>query len=389
MTKGTVACTELAESWEAGRDLAQQIMAQVGAAPDVIFLFATQSYQYEALLSALKSECHPRFLLGCAAYSTYTRTAVGTSFACAAALRSDDFLFSLTVGRNIDLDPREAARQVIEGFQGWEHPEYRFRTAILFMDVINVFMDDFVKALTHSTHGNYQFFGCGAAENGQQKYAPVFAGEQALGNSVVALEVLSHKPLGIGSRHAWIPATPSMQAITENGGTLLKSLDGRPALEVFREYAQLNELDFPEHSLLPFFLHNMLGVETGKGYQRLRLPLMLNDEGVLTSSSPIPSYAKVCIMKSTFASVLRTVEITARSALNNLYGSRPALALYVDCRASSLRLAGDYSELLRVVCNRLPHTPFAGCNIYGQIVRSQGQYSGFHNCTPSICLFPE
>ena len=32
---------------------------------------------------------------------------------------------------------------------------------------------------------------------------------------------------------------------------------------------------------------------------------------------------------------------------------------------------------------------FAGCNTYGQIARSDGQFSGFHNCTAVVCVFPE
>jgi hypothetical protein len=36
----------------------------------------------------------------------------------------------------------------------------------------------------------------------------------------------------------------------------------------------------------------------------------------------------------------------------------------------------------------LGHAKFAGCNTYGQIARVEGQFSGFHNCTATVCVFP-
>jgi hypothetical protein len=34
-------------------------------------------------------------------------------------------------------------------------------------------------------------------------------------------------------------------------------------------------------------------------------------------------------------------------------------------------------------------TEYAGCNTYGQIARTERQFSGFHNCTAVVCVIPE
>jgi hypothetical protein len=46
---------------------------------------------------------------------------------------------------------------------------------------------------------------------------------------------------------------------------------------------------------------------------------------------------------------------------------------------------------LRVGCRakELDSAPFAGFNSYGQIVRADGQFGGFHNCTAVVCVFPD
>jgi hypothetical protein len=41
------------------------------------------------------------------------------------------------------------------------------------------------------------------------------------------------------------------------------------------------------------------------------------------------------------------------------------------------------------VAKGLDDVPFAGFNSYGQIVRAEGQFSGFHNCTAVVCVFPD
>jgi hypothetical protein len=44
---------------------------------------------------------------------------------------------------------------------------------------------------------------------------------------------------------------------------------------------------------------------------------------------------------------------------------------------------------LDAVAAELGGAPFAGFNSYGQIVRADGQFSGFHNCTAVVCVLPD
>jgi hypothetical protein len=37
-----------------------------------------------------------------------------------------------------------------------------------------------------------------------------------------------------------------------------------------------------------------------------------------------------------------------------------------------------------MVAESLAGAPFVGCNTYGQIARSDSQFSGFHNCTAVV-----
>jgi hypothetical protein len=70
-------------------------------------------------------------------------------------------------------------------------------------------------------------------------------------------------------------------------------------------------------------------------------------------------------------------------------GHTPKAALFFDCVATRLRLGQDFGHELDAVARELHSAPFAGFNSYGQIVRAEGQFSGFHNCTAVVCVFPD
>jgi hypothetical protein len=70
-------------------------------------------------------------------------------------------------------------------------------------------------------------------------------------------------------------------------------------------------------------------------------------------------------------------------------GGVPKAALFFDCVATRLRLGDRFGAELGAVAEELGDLPFAGFNSYGQIVRSEGQFSGFHNCTAVVCVLPD
>ena len=57
--------------------------------------------------------------------------------------------------------------------------------------------------------------------------------------------------------------------------------------------------------------------------------------------------------------------------------------------ATRLRLGHDFGHELAAVGEALGDAPFVGFNSYGQIVRSDGQFSGFHNCTAVVLVLPD
>lgn len=388
MTESAVVYTREQDAVAAGRDLAGRIAkALPGAPPDAVVLFAAPGYEHAQLLRALSDGCKPRHLVGASSAGEFTDDVRGEGLACALALRSGDLLFSAAVARGLSQDRAVAASRLVSGFKGMQQKTHLFRAALVMTDALAGHADDLVEKLTVATASKYQFFGGGAGDNAQFRRTRVFHGVEALDDAAVALEMLSEKPIGVGVGHGWKPAGPPLR-VTEASGLRLVSLNGAPAVEAFEEHAARTGKAFDPREPLPFFLHNILGIDTGSGH-RLRVPLSVDaDTGAVLCAAEIPEGATVHVMRTDADSAVEAAENAGKAALAGLGGHKPQVALFFDCVATRLRMGDVFGLEIEGITRSLGDASLVGCNTHGQIARAPGQFGGFHNCTAVVCMLP-
>jgi hypothetical protein len=294
--------------------------------------------------------------------------------------------FSVGLGQGVSTDPADAAKQAVEGFRGLGNSVLPFRSALVMTDALAGHAAALVEQLTVRTGGNYRFFGGGAGDDGRFQTTHVFVGTRAYTNAVAALEILSRKPLGIGVAHGWEPGSRGFR-VTEANAAQLVSLDGAPAVEAFEQYARETGQKFDRQDPLPFFLHNVLGIQ-GEGQHRLRVPLGVAADGSIMCAANVPEGAIVHIMKTSTASAVQAARHATEAAIGALGGERPGAAFVFDCVATRLRMGREFEDELQACAKLLAPAGFVGCNTYGQIARAEGQFSGFHNCTAVVCVLP-
>jgi hypothetical protein len=326
-------------------------------------------------------------MVGCSSAGEFTDGVKGEGMACAVALRSPDMRFSHAVGRGLSHDRARAASDLVSSFTGMTTLDYPYRSAIVLADALAGYTDDLIEKLTVLTAGTYQFVGGGAGDDAQFQRTHVFHGTEPISDAVVALEILSHRPIGIGASHGWEPASDAMR-VTEADGMRVISLNATPTVEIFQEHAEATEQRFDLSDPLPFFLDNVIGIDTGHGF-KLRVPSAVNPDGSIAFAVDVPAGSIVRIMTSSNTLTTAAASIAVDSALRQINGGNPAVALFFDCVATRLRLGKDFGFELDTVRHALGETSFVGCNTYGQIVRADGQFSGFHNCTAVVCIIPE
>ncbi len=388
MTETYTALTTQPDSAQAGMELGLAIRkAFHGAVPDAVMVFASAQHDYARLLEALAEEAGTRVIAGSSSAGEFSNASSGEGHVSALAIRSNSMRFSLGLGRNLSSDPIAAARAAASKFSGIANLQMPYRAALVMTDALAGHADAVVEELTVATGGNYRFFGGGAGDDGRFQKTHVFAGTEAVTDAVVSLEVLSMQPVGVGVSHGWIPAGVGLR-VTEVDGARLMSLNGNPAVDVIEDHARATGQHFNRADPLPFFLHNILGIQS-QGEYRLRVPLALNEDGSVQCAAEIPQGSIVHIMKTTAESAVLAAEQATRAALGAINGLRPGAALVFDCVATRLRLGRAFDDELRACADLLAPAGFVGCNTYGQIARSEGQFGGFHNCTAVVCVFPE
>lgn len=388
MTQVAIAQTDRVDG-DAGLHLGRQIREQLAGPPDALIVFASPRNDHGALLRALAESAGTDTIVGCSSAGEFTRDAAGEGLTNVTAIRAPNMRFAAAVGTGLSVRPAEAARTIAGAFRGAETLDLPFRAALVLVDALAGHAEELIDALTVETGGGYRFFGGGAGDDARFQRTFVFCGTGVHTDAAVSLEILSRTPLGIGARHGWSPATPPMR-VTDASAAEVVSLDVAPAAETFAGHAARTAQRFDRDNPMPFFLHNILGVATAKGH-KLRVPLGVSKAGGVLCAAEIPEGATACIMSTGGGDAAEAAAEAARDAVEQVTreGGVPRAALFFDCVATRLRLGQEFGQELRAVSDALGGVPFAGFNSYGQIVRADGQFSGFHNCTAVVCVLPD
>lgn len=386
MTKTATAYSNERDPSVAADDLADQISLSLKS-PHALIVFASSQYDYVSVLEVLTQRFPESLLIGCSSAGEFSTKGLGEGSISMFALSSDEMAFSASLAENISSRPEAAAKELLTGFRGFSEGKYRYRTALILNDALAGSADELVHMLNMHTGGKYKFFGGGAGDDAAFTRTHVFFGRRVASNAAVALEILSTKPIGIGVRHGWVPATEAMR-VTSSNGSVVDSLDAVSTVEVFAHYAEETGQNLDIGAPLPFFLHNIAGIKLDTGY-KLRVPLGIDGEGAVSFAAEIPQGSAVSIMCATPHSSTAAAREATEDALRQLGESKPVGALLFDCVATRLRLGKEFGNEVQAVQTALGNIPLAGCNTYGQVASAEGQFTGFHNCTAVICVFPE
>lgn len=386
MTQVAIVQTRLRGS-AAGRELGRQVRDQLGDVPDALIVFASPGDGHAELLEALAESAGTTTIVGCTSAGEFTSDAAGEGLTNVTAIRSRTMRFAASVGRGLSRDPVATARAVVGGFAAAD-PTHPHRVALVLVDALAGHVEELVDRMTLETAGGYRFFGGGAGDDARFKVTRVFCGTEVLGDAAVALQMTSAKPIGIGARHGWEPSGSPLR-VTEAEASQVTSLNAAPAVEAFEDHAGSTAQPFDVADPMPFFLHNIVGIESEGGY-KLRVPLGIAANGGIVCAAEVPAGVTTHIMSTGNGSATEAAAAATRDAVAQLTsaGEKPGAALFFDCVATRLRLGKEFEEELEAVAGELHGAPFAGFNSYGQIVRAEGQFSGFHNCTAVVCVLP-
>ncbi|MBU0800627.1 MAG: FIST C-terminal domain-containing protein, partial [Alphaproteobacteria bacterium] len=190
-----------------------------------------------------------------------------------------------------------------------------------------------------------------------------------------------------GSRGGWKPFGP-LRRVTRAQENILYELDGKPALDLYKEYLGDKVADLPSSGLLyPFAIMRPDGNSVGL----IRTILNINeDENSLILAGDLEVGQLVCLMHGNTDDLTTAAGVAATRSMADEEADDGAAAICVSCVGRKILMGNDTEEELECVRDILGTRSLAGFYSYGEIALSEDTAEAeLHNQTMTITCISE
>jgi hypothetical protein len=222
------------------------------------------------------------------------------------------------------------------------------------------------------------------------RFSHTFAGLDQLpgeGNVVAVGFYGNHIKVGHGSFSGWDEFGPE-RTITRSEKNSLYEIDGKKALDLYKEYLGPYKDELPGSALLfPLSLK-----EPGSGGLLVRTILSIDEnEGSMRFAGNLPQGSKVRLMKGSFDRLIDGSSTAAKNSIVCAKEASPELAILISCVGRKLILQDRTDEEVQAVQQIFgDRTCLAGFYSYGEISPfNPATHCELHNQTMTITTFSE
>jgi len=253
-------------------------------------------------------------------------------------------------------------------------------TTVLLVDGLAGTGEKLVREVLQGTRMFQQVVGGAAGDDGAFAATWVGAKGEAAPDAAAVAHLFDNAPWGVGVDHGLRPKTQRM-TVTKAAGNVLYELDGRPAFEVYRDYAKARGVTLEPATAGSFLVGNELGVFFLDELHHARAPVAAGKDGELHLVADVTEGSSVCILDGEADAMVEAAQRAAAEARENLKGTRAAGVLLFDCVCRGMILKEQFQREIDAVRAVFPDVPIAGLLTYGEIARFKGRLDGWHNTT--------
>jgi hypothetical protein len=362
-----------------------------GSPPTFGILFASSRHDLSGALAEAEHNVPWVAWFGCTTAGELTERGLTRGHLACMLVSSDDISVDLSVARGVKGDPADAARRLCADFQASARSAAArgqgTSTSVVLVDGLNGAGERLVRELLVATGSFPQVVGGAAGDDGAFKATRVGGRGKADTDSAAVLHTFSRKPWGLGVDHGLEPRSPRMR-VTRAAGNVVEQIDGRPAFDVYKDYAAARGVTLTRENAGPFLIANELGVHVCDDLRRARAPLAVGADGSLTCAGEIAEGASVSILDGQPERMVAAARRAAEEARRNLGGEPAAAVLLFDCVCRGMILDGRFGQEIEAIRSVFPDVPLAGLLTYGEIARFPGGPEGWHNTTAVVAAIP-
>lgn len=373
----------------AGREAAQKALETAGIGkPDFVFMFATVGYHQETLLQTVREATANAPLCGCSGEGVIAGSEVDESnFSVAVmTISSDELWFSHGIMTGLKKDPEGAGRAIAKAIQ----PELSSDTLALFLfpDGITLNFDRLLAGLEGQSNLDRMLplVGGTAADNFVGQRTCQYHNDQVVSDGVAWVLLSGQAQIAWTVNHGCIPIGVEYK-VTRSEGNVIYEIDGRPAVEVLRDYLTDDEINRDWARVIMTFSFGLKAPGSMKDYDEYVIRGMVGGRDDATGSITIPTEVSegtsIWMTRRDYEKLARGVDRAAEEIKAQL-GDNPARLIFqFDCAGRGRIFLREQQtlQLLEKLRGPLgPDVPWLGFYTFGEIA-PVGECNHFHNYT--------
>ena len=361
----------------AGREAAEQALKKAGVSkPDFVFMFASIGYDQYSLVRAVREITGGAPLAGCSAEGTINGDDADESnfSVVVTAISSEELKWTNGIVPGLEDEPRAVGKQLAQDLV----PNLSADAIGLFVfpDGLTDYLDPFFAGLEENLPSDrfLPLWGGGAGNNVSVE-EPTYQycdGEVISGG--VAYALLSGKAqAGWAISHGLVPIG-SARTVTRSQGNVIYEIDGKPAIEVLKEYlpegALVEDRDWMRYAVSLALTTKAPDYMKDEEYVVRGVPAVRMADGSITVQTEVPEGTRVWFSSRDKEKITSRFDRMARQITEQLGDDKPKLVFQFECftRGKSLFREQEKVQLLKRLRQSVgPDVPWAGFYTIGEI----------------------
>jgi hypothetical protein len=354
--------------------------------PDFVLLFAGVGHDQKKLVRTIRELTSRAPLAGCSAEGVITSAgAMEDPFAVAVALiQSDDVRFRAVSASGLKEDSARVGREIADILQA---DLGRDAIALLMLpDGLTVNFDSVLRGFSErAPKGFPPLFGGTASDNWSFEKTYQYIDDEVLSDAAVAVLMSGQSHFTHAVNHGCV-AIGAERKVTRAVGNVIWEIDGKPALDVMREYIDIEE----EHDWQKAIVNLAIGFKApgdfAPSYDEYMIrfvPQKDDNERWIAIPTAIETGTSIWMTRRDYDKISDGLERIAKQIRATLEGRTPSLFIHIDCTGRGRVIFRD--EEKQRLASKLhaqlgPQVPWIGFYSYGEIGAVRG-VNCFHNYT--------
>jgi hypothetical protein len=358
----------------AGHEAAEQALKNAGVAkPDFVFMFASIGYDQRSLLRAVRETTGGAPLSGCSAEGTINGdNADESNFSVVVtAISSDELRWRNGMATGLRADSRAVGQQVAQSLQ----IDLSSSTMGLFVfpDALAVNFDRFVSGLevNLSTDRFLPLWGGAAGDNFARRQTYQYYDDDVVSDGVAYALLSGEAQVAWAISHGCIPIG-NERIVTRCQGNVIQEIDGKPILEVIKEYIPDPDLvdNWYRYALTLALCFKAPEYFEGEEYIVQGIPRINEDDGSVTIQTEVSEGTSVWFSSRDKEKLATGLDRMAAQIKHQLGNAQPKLVFQFDCSSRGKMMFRDQekTQLLGQFRQSVgPDAPWVGFYTYGEI----------------------